>query len=144
MNYKIIPHRLPYISIFLVVFSWNIVTDNFGSTFPLYVAFLLVVIVIGSIQFKLKISDDHLTYRMLFLKTCIIKKVIYPKQIDQMKFIRVGWTKKGAIIKVKKAFNIRLTVIEPKRAYDNLIDFAKENNVPIAKTKDYISIERMK
>jgi hypothetical protein len=61
-----------------------------------------------------------------------------------VKFIRVGWAKKAAIIKVNKGLNIRLAVLEPQQAYDHLIEYAEIHDIKLFKSKDYLIPERMK
>ena len=100
MNYLI--RRLPVLSTIFIVILWNIINDYFGTYFSLFLILLLLVINVGPIRFKFKINDDYLVYQILYFKKSILRKNIYPKQIIQIKFIRirVGWAKKGASIKV--------------------------------------------
>jgi hypothetical protein len=59
-----------------------------------------------------------------------------------MKIKRIGWNTKGAIIQVKKGFNIRVVNFTPNNVFFNLIDFANENGISISKTKDYLILEK--
>ncbi|WP_163529973.1 hypothetical protein [Halobacillus ihumii] len=72
-----------------------------------------------------------------------MKKELYPSQINQLKFTRVGWSHKAAFIKVNKGIHIPLAVLEPRKAYDHLIEFGEDNDITIYKTKDYEILERM-
>lgn len=94
------------------------------------------------IRFKFKINDDYLVYQIFYFKNSILRKNIYPNQIIQIKFIRVGWAKKGASIKVYKGFNFRLTILQPQTAYDDLIKFSNKHDITVLKTKDYILLEK--
>ena len=94
------------------------------------------------IQFEFKIVDGYLTYQIFFLTMPIYKKVIYPNQIIQMKFKRIGWNTKGVIIQVKKGFNIRVVNFSPNNVFIDLIDFANKNGISISKTKDYLILEK--
>lgn len=85
-----------------------------------------------------------MVYQISLFNKSIIKKEIYPDQINQVKFIRVGWAKKAAIIKVNKGNNIRLAVLEPQQAYDHLIEYTEIHDITIFKSKDYLILERMK
>ena len=105
---------------------------------------LLVAVVFAFVRFRLNINDENLVYEILIFNKSIVKQRIFPEDINQLKFTRVGWAKKGAKIKVKKGINVRLAVLEPPKAYDHLIEFAKKHDITIVKTKDYLILERMK
>ncbi len=105
---------------------------------------LLMAVGLGSIRFKLEMNKDHFVYHMQFFQITLFKRHIYPGQIKQLKFVRVGWNEKGAIIKVNKGFNIRLIVLDSQRAYDDVMGFAHDHEIPIFKTRDYLILEKMK
>lgn len=94
------------------------------------------------INYKIKIDDHDLTYQILFLKLSIYKNVVHPQQIKQIKFILVGWTGKGAVIKTKKGFNIHIGHYFSNEVIKALENFAKNHNISIYKTKDYLIIEK--
>jgi len=94
------------------------------------------------IQFRIKIDDGFLAYQILFLTIPIYKRVVYPNQIIQMKFKRVGWATKGVVIQVNKGFNIRVVNFVPNNVYINLINFANKYGIPISKTRDYLILEK--
>lgn len=142
MVYNLIPQRLPVLSTIFLVILWNVINNYFGTSVSLFLIFLLLAVSLGSVRFKFKINDDHLVYQMLFFKKSILRKNIYSNQIIQFKFIRVGWAKKGAIIKVNKGFNFRLTILQPQTAYDDLINFSNKHDITVLKTKDYILLEK--
>lgn len=142
--YNIRPQRLTIYIIIFIVILWNVLTDYYGGTLSLFFLVLLLAVGLASIRFKFKIHDDHLVYQLLLFNKPIIKKEIYPDQINQLKFIRVGWSKKAAIIKVNKGINIRLAVLEPQKAYEHLIQFTDKYDITVFKTKDYLILERMK
>ncbi|WP_312469370.1 hypothetical protein [Neobacillus sp.] len=102
----------------------------------------LFILLLIFIQFKFVIDDGYLTYQMLFFAMPIYKKVLFPNQIIQMKFKRIGWTTKGAIIQVKRGLNIRVVNFAPNNVFIDLIDFANENGISISKTKDYLILEK--
>ena len=81
-------------------------------------------------------------YQIFFFTVPIYKKVLFPNQIIHIKFKRLGWTKKGAIIQVKKGFNIRIVNFVPKNVLTDLIDFANKNDISITKTKDYLILDK--
>ncbi|GIN84918.1 hypothetical protein J6TS2_13040 [Heyndrickxia sporothermodurans] len=137
IEYNINPQRLPIFIIIFVVILWNALADYYGASLSLYLIFLLITIGLASFRFKFTIQTERLIYLILLFNKPIIKKVIYPNQVNQLKLIRVGWAKKAAIIKVEKGINIRLSVLEPQGAYEHLIGFAKKHDITIFKTKDY-------
>ncbi len=110
----------------------------------LYFQIGLIVFILLSlfIQFKFKIDDGYLVYQILFLAMPIYKKEVSPNQIIRIKFKRLGWMTKGAIIQVKKGFNIRVVHFSPDNIFVDLIDFANENSISISKTKDYRILEK--
>ena len=105
----------------------------------LLTAFIFLTIFI---QFKLKIGDSDLIYQIFFFTVPIYKKVLFPNQIIHIKFKRLGWTKKGAIIQVKKGVNIRIVNFVPKKVLADLIGFANKNDITITKTKDYLILDK--
>ncbi|MEC5425250.1 hypothetical protein QGM71_17330 [Virgibacillus sp. C22-A2] len=123
---------------------WSVLADYYGRTLSLFLSILLLTIILASFRFKFTIHTDHLVYQIFLFNKSIIKKEIYPDQINQVKFIRVGWAKKAAIIKINKGINIRLAVLEPQKAYEHLIEYAEIHDITIFKSKDYLILERMK
>ena len=110
----------------------------------LYFQILLALFILLSIfiQFRFVIDDGYLTYQILFFAMPIYKKLLFPNQILHMKFKRIGWTTKGAVIQVKRGFNIRVVNFAPDNVFIDLIDFANENGTSISKTKDYLILEK--
>jgi len=144
MEYKIRPHRYPIVMTIIFVLFMNVVVGYFGGPSPLYLLVLLVAVVFALIRFRFNIHDENLIYEILIFNKSIVKQWIFPKDINQLKFTRVGWAKKAAKIKVNKGINVRLAVLEPPKAYDHLIEFANKHDITIVKTKDYLILERMK
>jgi len=145
MEYKIRPLRYPIVMTIIFVLFFNVVVMDYfnGSSFVLLLGFLVAVL-FALIQFRFNIHDEHLVYEILIFNKSIVKKKISPEDISQLKFTRVGWAKKAAKINVNKGINVRLAVLEPPKAYDHLIEFAKKHDVTIVKTNDYLILERMK
>ncbi|RDW15880.1 hypothetical protein [Oceanobacillus chungangensis] len=145
MGYDLNPQRLVIFSGFFGTISWVTARDYFElSTFYGILLLTLWGILLIGTRFKFKINDDHFVYRILFYNKLIFKKEIYPDQIEQLRFIRVGWAKKAAIIKIYRGKNIRLAVITQPNAYEHLLEFAEKHDISIFKTKDYLILERMK
>ncbi|WP_456274747.1 hypothetical protein [Bacillus sp. AK031] len=103
------------------------------------VVFILLALLI---QFMIKIDDGYLVYQILFMALPIYKKEVSPHQIDLIKFKRVGWMTKGAIIQVNKGFNIQVVHFFPDNIFVDLTDFANENSISISETKDYRILEK--
>ena len=144
MEYKIRAHRYPIVMTIIFVLFMNVVVDYFGGSSSLYLLVLLVAVVFALIRFRFNIHDENLVYEILIFNKSIVKQRIFPEDINQLKFTRVGWAKKAAKIKVNKGINVRLAVLEPPKAYDHLIEFAMKHDITIVKTKDYLILERMK
>ncbi len=72
----------------------------------------------------------------------LYRKVVYTHQITKMKFKRVGWATKAAIIQVEKGLNIRVVNFVPNNVFVDLIDFANKYDISISKTKDYLILEK--
>jgi hypothetical protein len=128
-----------YLAITVMPYKWINIPN-----WLLYIHILLAVVILLSIfiQFKFKIDESHLTYQIMFLSMSIYKKVLNPEQINEIKFKRVGWSTKGASIRVKKGFNIRILHFYPNNVFLDLIHFANINGISISKTKDYLILEK--
>src|SRR5699024_12625131 len=110
MEYEINPQRL---SIFILVFItilWIEFASNYGRSIWLFLIVLLIGIGLSSFRFKFTVYAEHLMYQVLLFNKSIIKNEIYPNQINELKVIRVGWTNRARIIKMKLGLNLRLTV----------------------------------
>ena len=144
MEYKIRAHRFIIIITIIFTLFMNVVVDYFGGSSSTYLLVLMIAVLFALIRFRFNIHEEDLVYEILIFNKSILKQRIFPEDIIQMKFTRVGWAKKAAKIKVNKGFDVRLAVLEPPIAYDHLIDFAKKHDITIVKTKDYLILERMK
>lgn len=126
----------------LLLFNMSLLGFRIEEIFYLQVAFQVLFTIALSIEFEIKLDDSYLTYRLLFINTQLYKKVIYPNQIPRIKFIRVNWVSRGAVIKVKKGLTIRVTNLVPDTLIVRLIDFAHANDISIVKTKDFLILEK--
>ena len=106
------------------------------------VVIIIGIIVVHCLHYKFQINEDSVSYQIFLLSIPFYKKEIVPEQITEIKFIRVGWTKKGAIVRIKKGFNIRVILFTPDSVCEGLEHFANENNVSVNKTRDYKILER--
>ncbi|TKC20041.1 hypothetical protein [Robertmurraya kyonggiensis] len=121
--------------------SINVYGYEKGNLF-LRIALPIFLLVAVFIKYKLTINEDYLIYQIFIFKIPIYQKEFEPNQINQIKFIRIGWAKKGAIIKPKKGFNTRVLRFEPDDVYTDLIGFANKNSIAVSKTKDYLILEK--
>lgn len=144
MEYDINPQRLSIFIPAFIIILWIELANHFERSIWLFLIVLLIGIGLSSFRFKFTVYTEHLTYQILLFNKSIMKKEIYPDQVNELKFIRVGWAKKAAIIKMKKGLNIRLSVLKPQDAYDHLIEFAEKQDISISKTRDYQILERRK
>lgn len=103
---------------------------------------VIAIVTILCIQYQLQIDQERLTYQIFLLSTPIYTKEVIPEQITEIKFIRVDWAKKGAIVRMKKGFNIRVILFHPISVCKHLEQFAYENNVSVNKTRDYKILEK--
>lgn len=108
------------------------------------ISILILIFVIFSIQYQFHIDYQRLTYQVFLLRTPIFTKEVVPEEIQEIKFIRVDWAKKSAIVRMKKGLNIRVILFHPDSVCKDLEHYARENNVSIHKTRDYQILERMK
>ena len=120
------------------------VSINDFSKWLLFYALIFLIIILGLllIKYKFEINDDCLTYQILFFGLPFYKKRIPPNEITQIRFKRVGWSSKGAIIRVHKGFNIRIVYFVPDNVFKDLLDFASRMDIPYFKTKDYCILEK--
>ena len=102
----------------------------------------MVILAFLFIQFQFEITEDCLTYQILFFRWPIYKTRISPNEIIQIRFKRVGWFTKGAIIRVHKGFNIRIVNFNPDNVFKDLLDFASRKGIPYFKAKDYRILEK--
>ncbi|HWL11903.1 MAG TPA: hypothetical protein VNQ57_02855 [Ureibacillus sp.] len=105
------------------------------------IAVSIAVVLLALLRFKLYIEESKLTYEITLYKLSLYKRRIAPNQIKNIKFIRVGWAQKAAIIQVKKGFNIRVINFKPT-VYPKLIAFAKKHSISITKTNEYLLLEK--
>ena len=121
-----------------------VVSINDYSNWLLYFQIIFALVILGLlfITFIFEINEDYLEYRILFFNLPLYKTSIYPNQTIQIKFKRVNWYTKGAIIQVKKGFNIRIVNFSPSDVFKDLIDFANKNGISYSKTKDYLILEK--
>ena len=106
------------------------------------VILIIGILVLLCLHYKFEINEKSLSYQIFLLSIPLYKKEIVPEQITEINFIRVDWTKKGAIVRIKKGINIRVIHFNPDSVCKDLEHFANENNVSVNKARDYKILER--
>ena len=115
---------------------------NYPAMYYILIPFSLFILAAIFMNFKFKIEGGSLTFKILIFTFTAYKKEVNHKQIDSMKFKRIGWGKKCAIVKNNKGFNFRISNFYSAEIYNDLVNFAKEYNIPLSKTKDYLILEK--
>ena len=127
----------------LIVMIWTVLINDLSNWLRfIQVIFTLIIFSSLFINFTFEIKEGYLIYQVLFFNVPLYKKSLYPNQIRQIKFKRVSWYSKGAIIQVKKGVTIRVVNFAPNDVFEELINFADKNSIPYTKTKDYIILEK--
>ncbi|KGR77389.1 hypothetical protein CD29_15080 [Ureibacillus manganicus DSM 26584] len=106
------------------------------------IIFSIFLILCLFLTFEVKIDERTIHYKVSLMGRTFYKKTWGPNDLKQLKFTRIGWQTKSVVIQVKKGFNIRLSNFTPDQLFIDLLNFAKLNDVPIYKTKDYMILEK--
>lgn len=131
--------------LFLIFAVWAMFTNrDYPILYFFLILFSIFILATLFVNYVFKIGKDSLTFRILIFKFTVYEKDVHHKQIDSIKFKRVGWGEKRAIVKNYKGFNFHISKFYPEEIYNDLIDFASQYNIPISKTKDYQILEKMK
>lgn len=125
--------------IVISVFSFTSLMKIIGISIPIFVIVLICYFKIISFisSFELTVDTSFLEVRRGIIGRFFYKKRLRCEQIKEIKFIRVGWKGKGAIIKINKGFSYSITGYEPDTIIRELMEFAGQNQVPVIKTKDF-------
>jgi len=103
---------------------------------------LALIILLASLRFKFYIEENILTYEIFLFTFLLYKRRVSPDEIKQVKFIRTGWAKKGAIIKLKKGLSLRIVNFEPTNVCPDLNAFTDKHSISSLKTNDYILLDK--
>ena len=122
----------------------HIIIKDFSMGFISYIQFAILVFLLAAffIHYEFIMENDCLSYQIKFWKMPIYKKVIYPEQIIQLKFTTVGWATKGVIIRLKKGLNIRIFGFNPDEVLKDILNYGKEKNISITKSKYYLVLKK--
>lgn len=106
---------------------------------------ILIILAFGIVmllQFHLTVQTSHLEYKMTIYKFTIYRIILNSEKIKKIKFGRIGWTTKNAVLKVKGSFNFGVAYFNNEKLVQELEQFAYSNSIEIQKTKDYILLEK--
>ncbi|WP_112180453.1 hypothetical protein [Paraliobacillus zengyii] len=129
-----------------LLFVWAVralFTTDYPAMYYFLVPFSIFILATVFIKFRFKIVEDSLNFKILLFKFIVYKRNVDHKQIDSMKFKRSGWGKRCVIVKNHKGFNFKIFNFYPIKVYSDLIDFANAYSIPITKTKDYVTLEKL-
>lgn len=127
-----------FLLLFILLMTLN--NDTWMMCFLIPVSIIVLVTIF--MNFKVKLLDGFLTFRVCIFSISIYNRTVSHEQISCMKFKRIGRASKCVIVKNHKGFNFRITNFSPDTLYSDLIDFANEYAIPIFKTKDYMMLEK--
>ncbi|MBT2637575.1 MULTISPECIES: hypothetical protein [unclassified Bacillus (in: firmicutes)] len=93
-------------------------------------------------QVQLTITSEQLEYKIKLFKFTIYRRILTPEKINKIKFCRIGWSMKNAVVKVRGGFNFSVAYFNSEQLKAELEEFALAKNVEIQKTKDYLLLEK--
>lgn len=131
---------------FLVIFlmSTSITVEGDQKTTWLFRGIMLVLL-LGSLflKYTFKIDETQLIYEITFLGIKLYKRSIFPHEMNSILFVRKGWSKMGAVLKIKKGLNLHLIHFEPQKMYGELDCYATKHSIFIIKTNDFLILEKL-
>jgi hypothetical protein len=108
------------ISSLLVVMPFS---SNFNRFFQLLIPIVLVIIIY--LRFHLSFTSHQVEYKITILNIPIYRKILTSENIKNIKFSRIGWTTKNAVVKVTGGFNFSVAYFNS----DQLIGGLEEKNL---------------
>ncbi|WP_047985329.1 hypothetical protein [Ornithinibacillus californiensis] len=142
MVYHAKTQRLVLLVLFILTVGFMFPNWDEPETFYFLIPFSIYIITIIFMQFNFKIADEALTFHVLIFSLTIYRKEVHYNEICGIKFKRVGWGKKCAIVQNKNGFNFRIINFNSEKIFEDLIEFSKLHQVPISKTSDYFILEK--
>lgn len=116
------------------------ILPNLSWMIRIPITFAALVIILH--QTQLTITSNQLEYKIKLFKFTIYHKVLKPENITQVKFGRIGWATKNAVVKVRRGFNFGVAHFYSEQLIDELEEFALANNIEVKKTRDYQLLEK--
>jgi hypothetical protein len=126
--------------LYAILFISAFILPNLNWFIKLPITFVALMIIIHQLQ--LTITSDQLEYKIKLFKFTIYHKILTPDKIKKIKFGRIGWTTKNAVVKVKRGFNFGVAYFYSEQLIRELEEFALANHIEIQKTRDYQLLER--
>ena len=113
---------------------------------PVYLAaqaiFVVLFLFSMCIAYTLQIKEDGISYRVMFFAFPLYKREVSRKEITGMKFARYGFSQKGAVIRTKSCLGLRIINFTPDDVYQELMDYADENEIEVVRTRDFEMLAR--
>jgi len=134
MLYRAKPQYLILIYALLVAFLTTTTSSN--ALLYLFCTLILFITLSAFLNYEFRIENEKLFFIVLFFTIPIYKQTVSHKEIMNIKFKRLGWVK-GAKVKVKGKFSLRLSRFQSNEMFSDLNNFAQEYNIPTEKTKDF-------
>ena len=125
------------ISSLLVVMPFS---SSFNRFFQLLIPIALVIIIY--LRFHLSFTTHQIEYKITISNITIYRKILNSENIKKIKFGRIGWSTKNAVVKVKGGFNFSVAYFNSEQLIRELEEFALTNNIKIQKTRDYQLLEK--
>ncbi|WHX41644.1 hypothetical protein QNH36_05675 [Mesobacillus sp. AQ2] len=121
-----------------------LVVMPFSSNFNKFFQFLIPItlVMISLLRFHLTLSSHQIEYKITIANIMIYKKILTSEKIKKVKFGRIGWTTKNAVVKVRRGFNIGVAYFYSGQLIAELEDFALANHIEIQKTRDFLLLEK--
>jgi hypothetical protein len=102
----------------------------------------LAVIIATLLRFHISFDSNRIEYKITILKYTIFRKILTSENIKKIKFGRIGWTTKNAVIKMKQGINIGVAHFYSEQLIRELEEFALTNDIEVKKTRDYLLLEK--
>ncbi|CAM4040748.1 hypothetical protein [Mesobacillus thioparans] len=132
------PGRLPKYAMYIMIVSVLFFHQNIFLQFM--ITFIAIIMIL--LQLELRISSNKLEYNINLFKLTIYRRTLTRFDIKAIKFGRIGWSTKNAVIKVYGGFNIGVAHFYSEQLIDELEEFALANHIEVQKTSDYLLLEK--
>ena len=111
-------------------------------SYTIRITILLALLVITLHKIHLTITSNHLEYKIKFFRFTIYRKILTSENIKKIKFGRIGWSTKNAVVKVRGGFNFGVAHFNSEQLIWELEEFALVNQIEVQKTQDYLLLEK--
>jgi hypothetical protein len=133
-------HTVWIVLLFLLISS-DFVSDSWVITILLWLTLIVLVMSLG-MKYQLLFEGEQLEFSLFFLSFRIYRQSITPELVKSIIFKRNDWTKKKAVIKMKKGLNIVVLDYKPSDIFNELENFSAAHGISMKKTKDYKLLEK--